>query len=82
MPYVQVWVDAEDVVEELSESELRDELARRSGNRGERSGNSADYRIPDKVAEVTLDDASQVLRKLGRVDLAYKLDEIRVDFLG
>ena len=80
MPYVNVHVDADEVLEDLSDSELRSELARRAARSG-KSGCSADYRIPEGAARQALDDASQVLRKLGRVDLAFKLDEIREDYL-
>jgi hypothetical protein len=80
MPYVNVHVDADEVLEDISESDLRAELARRALRKGG-SVNHADYQIPVPVARQALDDASQLLRKLGRVDLAFKLDEIREDYL-
>jgi hypothetical protein len=82
MPYVRVHVDAEDILEDLSDQELRDELSRRQRKNGKGNYHSADFSIPQQVAKYTLDEASGILRKQGRVDLAFKLDEIKVDFVG
>lgn len=78
MPYVRVHIDADDIMDELSDDELRSELNRRAKKRGSPAFEPS---IPKPVAASALDDAAMVLRKCGRVDLAYKLDETRVDYL-
>lgn len=75
--YVQVRIDEDDVIEELSDSALLAECKRRK-----LSGADPDYSIPATVAKYTLDEAAEIFRKTGRYDLAYKLDEIKVDFIG
>ena len=80
MPYVSVHIDASEVLDDLSDEELRAELVRRASRTGS-SGSYADYCIPKAAAKSALDDAAQFLRRLERVDLAYKLDEIRTDYL-
>lgn len=77
--YVRVRIDVDDVLDELSDDDLREELASRMGRKG--SGNMADYTIPIGVALDTMLAASDALRKAGRVDLAFKLDETRVDYI-
>jgi hypothetical protein len=82
MPHVSVYVDLEDVLDEVSDQDLRDELVRREKRKGKiGSPFSADHMIPQQVARCTLDEASDILRKQGRTDLAYKLDEVRVDYV-
>jgi hypothetical protein len=82
MPYISVHVDVEDVLDDLSDEDLRRELVRRAQRKGSQSNHSADYAIPNKVARYTLEEASDILRKQGRYDLAFKLEEIREDFVG
>jgi TorA maturation chaperone TorD len=82
MPYVSVYVDASDVIEDISTSDLEQELRSRRGNKGERSPHSADYAISQKAARYTLEEAADIFRKMGRNDLAFKLEEIRTDFVG
>lgn len=78
MVYVRVHVDVDDVLEELSDDDLRSELSRRTRRRG---NHSDEVQVIDRAtASTALDDASTVLRKCGRVDLAYKLDETRIDY--
>ena len=81
MPYVSVHVDVEDVLPDASEAELLTELVSRRKKKGDHGSHLADYRIPALTARQALDDASRVLRKQGRTDLAFKLDEIREDYL-
>jgi hypothetical protein len=81
MPYVSVHVDAEDVLCDISTEDLRKELHSRSRKNGDYVGSSADYRIPLQVAKYTLDEAAAIFRKEGRTDLAFKLDEIKCDFV-
>jgi len=81
MPYVSVHVDAEDVLEDLSEQDLRDELARRANKKG-RQYHSANFMIPQPVAIYTLNEAADILRKQGRNDLAFKLEEVREDYVA
>lgn len=79
MPYVRVHIDADDVLEELSDAEMREELARRSSRKG--GGSLADFRIPAGVAKDAMEQAASLLRQIGRVDLAFKLDEARHDYV-
>ena len=78
MPYLNVYVDAEDVLEDCSTEDLKAELLRR---RLRVDTNPAATCIPVPTAREALDNASRVLRKQGRTDLAFKLDEIREDYL-
>lgn len=82
MPYVRVHIDKEDILDDLTDDDLREELASRASSKVRGSGYAADYRIPAKAAQTTVDEAAQIFRKMGRNDLAFKLDEIKVDFLG
>lgn len=79
--YVRVHIDPEDVLDEFSDDDLREELASRVRRHGKTSGYAADHAIPAGVAHQALLDASDALRKAGRVDLAFKLDETRVDYI-
>jgi len=81
MPYVRVHIDADDILEELSDDELRNELARREKRKG--GYDNGMVQIIDKAtASTALDDASTWLRNCGRIDLAYKLDETRFDYFS
>lgn len=77
MPYVSVYVDASDVLDDLDIDEIRSYLTKNGG----RSGNGADYSIPQKSARYTLEQAADIFRAQGRMDLAFKLEEIRTDFV-
>lgn len=70
---VSVNIDSQDVLDEMNTQDLRKELAKRSvEDIGE---------IPDKhEVNQTLDDVAFHLRKTGRVNLAYRVDEIRHDY--
>lgn len=84
MPYVEVWVDAVDL-SDFSDDDLRAELAtRRDRNalRGRAGLSEADYSIPKIAARETLNEAADEFRKAGKVSLAFKLEEIREDFVG
>ena len=80
MPYVSVHIDTEDVIGDLTDEQLREELGRRARNKGG-SRHAADYAIPIGAARYALNEASDVLRKQGRNDLAYKLEEVREDYV-
>ncbi|OJW21218.1 MAG: hypothetical protein BGO49_24710 [Planctomycetales bacterium 71-10] len=81
MPYVTVHVDSADVLDDLADDELRKELQRRAAKKTGTSASAADYRIPAEVARSTLDEAANLLRKMERIDLAFKLDEINEDYI-
>jgi hypothetical protein len=59
---------------------LEDELRRRRRKVGEPIYGEADYSIPEIAAKDCLEVSSSVMRKIGRIDLAFKLDEIRTDY--
>jgi hypothetical protein len=80
MPFVEVWVDVPGL-DDFSDDELREELVAREKRKGQRSNYGPDFRIPKVVAKETLDQAAQVFRRDGRHDIAFKLDEIRADFI-
>lgn len=82
MPYVNVYVEAEDILDDLSDRELEDELASRRQKAGKPRGHAADFSIPQKAARYTLEEAADIFRRMGRTDLAFKLEEIRTDFVG
>lgn len=82
MPYVSVHVDASDVLDELSDRELEEELLARRRKAGKIGRYSADFAIPQKAARYTLEEAADIFRQMGRTDLAFKLEEIRTDFVG
>ena len=82
MPYVNVHVDASEVLDDLSDRELEEELIRRRRKNGQPGNSSADYAIPQKAARYTLEEAADIFRRMGRNDLAFKLEEIRTDFVG
>lgn len=83
MPYVEVWVDPADTdLDNYTDAELREELDSRARKKsGKPALKADDWRIPREVAKIALDDSAIFLRKAGRVDLAFKLDETRVDYL-
>ncbi len=82
MAYIEVQVDLEDYLDEISTQALVNELNnRRRKSSGLSNATQADFCIPLESARTTLDDSSMIMRKMGRIDLAYKLDEIRVDFV-
>ncbi len=81
MPYVSVHVDAEDVLGDLTDEQLRDELNRRAARKQGGGGYSADYTIPRGAARHALNESSDMLRKQGRNDLAFKLEEVREDYV-
>lgn len=62
-------------VDSMSTQELEQEISKR------REGDRDDYGIPLASARDTLIESSDYFRKIGRVDLAYKLDEVREDYL-
>ncbi len=82
MPYVSVHVDTRDVLDDLSDRELEEEFVRRNQAKGQLGAYSADYRIPQRAARYTLEEAADIFRRMGRTDLAFKLEEIRTDFVG
>lgn len=77
MARVYVDVDEDDVLAEVSTEWLEREIARR---------NKRDNRHPDvepqsiKEANQSLDDAAFALRQAGKINLAWRLDEIRFDY--
>lgn len=70
--YIQVDVDLDDVLDSIPDEALTKELKSRHG---------ANRAIPLIVARQTLVEAADLFRKMGRLDLAFKLDEIKEDFL-
>jgi hypothetical protein len=76
MPYV--YIDADEVMEDISDDELRAELTRRQVRRGK--PHEGGEIIPKTLARETLETAATLLRKQGRLDIAYKLDETRIDY--
>lgn len=54
MPYVNVYVEAEDILDDLSDRELEEELASRRQKAGKPRGHAADFSIPQKAARYTL----------------------------
>ena len=82
MPYVSVHIDPSEVLDALSDRELEEELLRRRRKIGLPGSHPADYAIPQKAARSTLEEAADIFRKMGRNDLAFKLEEIRTDFVG
>ena len=81
MPYLNAYVDAQEALSQCSVEELKAGLTRRSRKERLSTRDPADYRIPSSAAREALDDASRALRRQGRTDLAFKLDEIREDYL-
>lgn len=70
--YLRLHVDKCEVLEELSDNDLRDELKNR---------NSSEPIEPDaRECNQSLDDAAFALRKAGHINLAWRLDEIRNDY--
>lgn len=77
MPYINVHIDKGELLDSLSDEELVEELEDR--NAKHRFGK--DYSIPIGQAMDSLDRASEVLRKISRLDLAHRLDEIKIDYV-
>ena len=73
MTYINI--DLDDYLDEVSTKSLECELERR------RKAPVGNYYIPKAQAAYALDQAVKELRKIGRVDIAYKLDEIKVDYI-
>ena len=78
MPYVRVHIDADEVLSDIDDDDLRQELQRRSHKRGNSSVETD--AITREQAKITLDESAHRLRQLERFDLAFKLDEIRFDY--
>lgn len=78
MPYLNVHVDESDMLDELSDDALIREVKHRklSG-----AGIGPNYTIPQKVARDAIIEAADTLRNMGKLSLAFKLDEMRVDFV-
>ena len=74
MPYVYVY---EDILEEFDDATIRAEYQRRFQHEKKHGGT-----IPRGEAIVALNDASDKLRQSGNTHLAYKLEEIREDFIA
>lgn len=74
MPYVSVHVDVCDILDELSDEDLLKECESRKLS----VGNC----IPRREARQSCIDASDFLQKMGRIDLAHRLDEIKSDYLS
>jgi len=79
MAHVQI--DIEDYLDEVSTRVLEAELKQRQ-SRGEDVSLGPDFQIPRIAADDALDQAAMILRKIGRYDLGYKMDEIRVDYVN
>lgn len=75
MPYVSIHIDADKVLREIDDDDLRIELASRSRKRGDET-----QMISRNAAKATLDESAHRLRKIGRFDLAFRLDEIKTDY--
>lgn len=81
MPYIEVWVDAADI-DDYTDEELRDELDKRKAKKaGQQVNFGPDHRIPEKEAKHTLEQASDIFRRDGRYDIAFRLEEIKHDFV-
>ena len=82
MPYVEVWVEPQDDLDNFSDEDLREELVARAKRKGGGSESrfNADYMIPQPVARETL-NSTVMSRSQRRNDLAFKLEEIRVDYV-
>ena len=75
MPYISVHVDLSDIFEDVSDADLLKECTRRKiGAYGEMS-------IPAREARQSIIGSSDILRKMGRIDLAHRLDEIKTDYV-
>jgi cob(I)alamin adenosyltransferase len=77
--YVRVHIDTGDVLEEVSTEDLQEEISRRRRNKT--GGHLADFIIPAGSAAEALEQAATELRRAGRHDLAFKLDEARCDYI-
>lgn len=80
MPYVNVWIDPEDYLEDISTEELKKELIRRS-SKHIKGSHIGDHVIEPGEAADTLRRASDYLRRCERFDFAHRLEEIRVDYV-
>lgn len=81
MPYVEVYVDTDDCLRDVSEEELRKELDSRMRKDG-RGGWGTHFGIPAGEARAALDEAATYFRKIGKHALAFKMDEIAEDYVG
>jgi hypothetical protein len=81
MPYVSVYIDADDALEDIYTADLKAEILRRMSKNKNARMNIGDYMIPPLEAHQALEDAASFARKNSRPDLAYKLDEVRHDFI-
>ncbi|MHC5536843.1 hypothetical protein ACYOEI_01055 [Singulisphaera rosea] len=81
MPYISVHVDASDVLDDLDEEEIKNYLRKRAKRSGKDCGFGPNYTIPQREARYTLEEAADIFRAQGRMDLAFKLEEIRTDFV-
>lgn len=72
MTYVRVRVCIDDVLDEVDDDDLLEELNRRRRRRG----------APWGEVMQALDDAATILRQQGRIDLAARLDDARVEYIG
>lgn len=77
MPRFSVYIEADELFEDISDKELIAEL----DSRHVPYNRDVNHCIPLEVAAETCEEAARILRKLGRVDLAFKLDETRNDYL-
>jgi hypothetical protein len=82
MPYVSVDVDIEDVIDHLSDEDLRKELAKRMARKADYRHSMGDYSIPIGEAKAALEEVSLYFRRIGKIDLAFKMDEISEDYVG
>jgi len=71
--------DVSDYLDELSEKELKQELDKRKRRRRELIDDSAFIKLPD--AKIAITEAADFCRTQGRIDLGFKLDEIKNDWL-
>lgn len=81
MPYISVHVDTESVLGDLDEDDIKAYLIKKAKRNGKDYGVGPNYSIPQKEARYTLEEAADILRKQGRADLAFKLEEVRTDFV-
>ena len=76
----EIQIDIEDYLDEVDTKVLEDELRRRRKKCGDPFSSISYCSIPEITAHECLEASSSVMRKIGRIDLAYKLDEIRNDY--
>lgn len=81
MPYIEVYVDTDDVLKDISDEDLKSEINSRQSKSDKGIGAGPNWSIPQRVAKYTLEEAADIFRKQGRYDLAFKLEEIRTDFV-